>query len=92
MHARRDALAAVQVHAQEDGFGEEREALETEERANDVAECAHEARPQEPQLEGEHRARDRAHREENGGAAAQHFGEIAIVAIASAQMHAFYNE
>jgi hypothetical protein len=80
--APRDALPPVQVDAEEDGLGEEREALEGERHADDRARVLHERGPEQAQLEGEHGAGDRAHREEDRGALAPAMGQLEIDPVA----------
>ena len=53
---RRDALPTVEVDAEEDGLGEEGEALQREGHADDRPGERHEAGPEESELEGDHRA------------------------------------
>ena len=55
VRARRQAVPAVDVDRDEDRLDEEREALEREREAEDVAVGGHELRPQEPELEREDR-------------------------------------
>ena len=56
-------LPAEQVDRDEDRLGEEEQALERERDAERLAPPAHEPGPQQAELEGEHRAGDRADRE-----------------------------
>jgi hypothetical protein len=67
VQAGRKPVPAVEVDAQEDRFGEERQALERERQPEDIAEAAHQSRPQQPHLEAEHRAGDGADGEQHGG-------------------------
>ena len=60
------ALPAVDVDRDEDRLDEEEDALDREGRPEDVAEAAHELRPQQAELEREHRAGDRADGERHG--------------------------
>ena len=59
------AVPAVDVDAQEDRLGEEGEPFQSEPQPDDRAGELHEAGPEQPQLERQHRARDRAHREQD---------------------------
>ena len=52
---RRHLVPPVEVDAEEDRLGEERETLEPERRPDDAAGVLHEARPQKSQLETQHR-------------------------------------
>ena len=78
VRAPRDTIPAVQVDAQEDRFGEEREPLEGERHADDRPGELHEARPQEAQLERQHRSRDGTDREQDGGPLRPQLGEVEI--------------
>src|SRR2546426_6635500 len=78
MRARRDSLPSVEIDAQENGFREEREALERKRHTDDRAGEGHEARPQQPKLKGKHGARNRADREQNGGPSRPTLGEIEV--------------
>ena len=64
VRARRQAVPAVDVDRDEDRLDEEREALERERQAEDVAVGGHELRPQQPELEREDRPRHDADREQ----------------------------
>ncbi len=63
MRPRAQPAPAVDVDRDEDGLGEEEDPLEGERNPERVAPLAHEARPQQAELEGEHRASDGTHRE-----------------------------
>ena len=65
VHLRRQPVPAVEVDADEDRLGEEREALDRERQAHDVAVGGHPPRPEDPELERQDRARDRADREQH---------------------------
>ena len=66
VRARREAVPAVEVDAEEDRLEEERDPLERERQADDPARDLTEPRPQQPELERDDRARDRADREQDG--------------------------
>lgn len=78
------AIPRVEVDAEEDGFGEEREPFEGEGHAEDGPGELHEAGPEESELEGEDGAGDRADGEEDGGALGPAFGEVEIDPVAGA--------
>jgi len=82
MRPRRDPLPTIEVDAQEYGFQKERKAFERERHADHSACQRHKLRPQQAQLEGEHCAGDRPHREENRGALGPSPGELQINRIA----------
>jgi hypothetical protein len=77
-----DPFPAVEVDAEEDRLGEEGESLEREGHPYHGAGELHEGGPEEAQLEREDGARDRAHREENGGALRPALGEIEVDGVA----------
>ncbi len=83
---RRDAVAPVEVDAEEDGLREEGEALQREGQADDLAEHAHEARPEQAELERERRARDGADREEDARPLGHPPGEIPPVRVPGAEV------
>ena len=58
-------IPAVEVDADEDRLGEEREALDRERQTHHVAVRGHPAGPEDPELERQDRARDRADREQH---------------------------
>jgi hypothetical protein len=60
----RQPVPAVGVDPNEDGLNEEREALQREAKAEDVAEIRHPLGPQRAELEGQDRSGDHAHREQ----------------------------
>src|SRR3954454_4443708 len=64
VHARREPVPAVHVDAQEDRLEEEREPLDGEAESEDTAERRREVGPQHAHLEAQHRAGDRADREQ----------------------------
>jgi hypothetical protein len=64
VRARAEPVPAVGVDPDEDGLGEEREALQREAEPEDVPEVLGPHRPQQAQLEGQDRAGDHAHREQ----------------------------
>ena len=64
---RRDTVPSVQVDAEKDRLREERESLEGEGHADDRPGEPHEPGPEEAELEGEDRARHRAHGEQDRG-------------------------
>ena len=80
-----DAFPAVEVDAEEDGFGEEREPFEGERHPDDRAGVLHEAWPEETQLERQDRSRDGADGEENRGALRPPLGQLEVVRVARAQ-------
>jgi len=82
--ALRDAPAAVQIDAEEDRLREEREALERERQADGLAECPHEPRPQQAELERKHGARHGAHGEEDARALGEPLRQLEVVRIARA--------
>src|SRR6267378_4989504 len=61
----RDQVPTVQVDAEEDRLGEEREPFERERHPDDGAREPHELGPQEAQLERQHRPRHGAYRKED---------------------------
>jgi hypothetical protein len=82
VRVRRDARPAVQIDAEKDGLGEERESFEGEERAYQRPGPFHERGPQEPQLERQDRSGDGANREKNGGALRPSLRERQIAVVA----------
>jgi hypothetical protein len=86
VQARRQPVPAVGVDANEDGLDEKGEALQREPEAEDVAEVRHPLRPQRPELEGQDRAGDHAHREQREHDARPAPGQDAVEVIASAQV------
>ncbi len=63
VRARREPVPAIQIEAEEDRLDEEGVALERERRSDHAARHRHEARPEQPQLEGERGAGHGADRE-----------------------------
>ncbi len=63
---RAEPVPAVDVDRDEDGLEEEEDSLDGERDAVRGAEAAHQPRPQQPELERQHRARHRADGEEHG--------------------------
>src|SRR5688572_12288418 len=67
MRAGRDPVPPIEVDAEENGLGEEGEALEGERHADDRAGVLHETRPEQPELERQDGARYRADGEQDRG-------------------------
>ena len=65
---RREPVPAVDVDGDEDRLQEEEDPLDREADPEDVAEAAHEPRPEQAELEGEDRAGDGADGEQHGDA------------------------
>jgi hypothetical protein len=84
VHAARDAAAAVEVDAEEDGLGEEGVTLERERQPDRLAGRLHEARPEQAELERQHGARHGPDGEQDRGALRQALGELRVVVIARA--------
>ena len=87
VHPRPQALPAEDVDRHEDRLEEEEDSLQREGRAEDLAEAAHELGPQEAHLERQHRAGDRADREEHGRHLRPALGEPQGVLVAPAQSY-----
>lgn len=83
MRASRHLLPAVQIDAEEDGLEKEREAFERERHPDERASALHEARPQEAELEAQHRAGDRADREQDRRALRPSMREIQVNGVAA---------
>src|SRR6185312_8681440 len=82
--ARRDALPTIEIHTEENRLGEKREALERKGHADDGARESHEARPQQAELEADHRPRYRADGEEDGRAFGPTLRELEIHRVTGA--------
>ena len=82
---RRDAVPAVEIDAEEDRLGEEREALEREGHADDRRRRSSMKLGQSsPSSKRQHRARDGAHREQDRGALGPALRQLEIDAVAGA--------
>ena len=79
---RRHPAAAVEIDAEEDRLGEEREPLQRERQPDRFAERAHEPRPQQAELERQHRPRHRADREQDAGPLGQPLRQQQVLGIA----------
>ncbi len=79
---RRDPVPAVEIDPEEDGLGEEGKALQRERHPDDPAGVLHELRPQQDQLEGQHRSRDGADREQDRGPFRPPLGQLEIDPVA----------
>jgi hypothetical protein len=66
MRPRRQPAPTEDIDRDEDRFGEEEDTLEPERHAEGRTPLAHEPRPQQAELEAQHRAGHRAHRERHG--------------------------
>jgi hypothetical protein len=84
-----EAIPAVEVERQEDRLDEEGEALEAERHADDAAGEFHEPRPEQPELEREHRAGDGADAEGHREGLRPGAGELAVDVVLRAQPEAF---
>jgi hypothetical protein len=84
VHALGHAIPAVEVDAQKDRFGEEGDPFQRERHPDDRPRMTHECGPEEAQFEGENRAGDRAHGEEDRRAARPLAGEDVIHGVARA--------
>jgi hypothetical protein len=84
MRARADAVPPVEIDPEEDGLEEEGESLERERHPDQRTGVPHEARPEQAELEREHRARDRADGEQHRRALRPAVREIEIRAVPSA--------
>ena len=89
---RREPVPAVGVDADEDGFEEEREALEREAEAEHVPEVLHPHRPQQPEFERQDRAGDDAHGEQREHDPRPASGERAVELVAGSQVAVFGDE
>ena len=89
---RREPVPAVGVDADEDGFEEEREALEREAEAEHVPEVLHPHRPQQPEFERQDRAGDDAHGEQREHDPRPAPGERAVELVAGSQVPVFGDE
>ncbi len=76
-----EAVPAVDVHGEEDGLGEEREAFEGEGHADDAAGVVHERGPEEAQFEGEDGSGDGTDGEEEADDRRPCAGEAAVAEI-----------
>ena len=84
MRAAADAVPGVEVDPEEDRFGEEREPFERERHADDRAGEAHEAWPEQPELERENGARHGADGEQDGRALGPSLRELEVHGVAGA--------
>jgi hypothetical protein len=78
------AIPPVQVDPEEDCFREERKPFERERHADDGPGKAHEAGPQEPELEGEDGSRDGSDGEQDGGALGPSLGKVEVDGVTRA--------
>jgi hypothetical protein len=84
VHCARDPLPSVKIDAEEYGFREEGEPFQRERHPDDRSGVLHEARKQQSELEGQHRSRDGADREEHGCSLRPVFREVVILDGATA--------
>ena len=82
---RRQAVPAVDVDGDEDRLDEEREALQAEGEAEDVAEGGHELGPQQAELEGQDRAGHDPDGEQDDHRVRPALGECAVERVAGAK-------
>ena len=92
VHARRQAVPAVDVDRDEDRLEEEREALEPERDAEHVAERRHELGPEQPELEREDRARHDADREQDRHRVRPALGQRLVERVPGTQPQALEEE
>ena len=85
----REAVPAIEIHANKNGLGEKREPFQGEGHADNRPGFFHKAWPQQAKFKRQHGAGHRAHREENRSAARPAFAEIEINRVAGAEIHAF---
>jgi hypothetical protein len=86
MRAWWNAIPRVEVDAEEDRFGEEREPFERERHADDAARMLHEGGPEQPEFERQYRAGDSAHGKHDRGALGPPLGELLEQRISRAQI------
>ena len=91
MCLRGHALPPVEIDAEKDGFREEGESFEGEQKADDLARPSHEGGPQESELEREHRPGHRADGEQNRRALGPTFCQDEIDGLTGAQPSPFGN-
>ena len=75
---RADAFPAVQIHPKKNGFEKEGETLERKGHPDDRPGERHEPRPQQTELEREHRSGHRADREQNRAPSCPEFGKLEV--------------
>jgi hypothetical protein len=79
-------VPSVGINTDKDGFDEEAEAFQREAEAEHIPEILHPHWPQQPQLEGQDRAGDDAHREQREHDPRPAFRERAVERVAGAQV------
>jgi hypothetical protein len=92
VHAAREPVPAVDVDRDEDRLDEERDPLQAEGDAEDLAPGGHELRPEQAELEGEDRARDDPDGEEDERDLRPALGQGLVGRVARAEVEALDEE
>src|SRR5437588_12712503 len=91
MDKRRKPVPSHQKQSEKDRLGKKGEAFERKRHSDDRARFFHETRPEQTELEREHRSRYRADREKNGRAARPSLGQFQKNRTAGEKIKRFRN-